>query len=113
MLLLLCPIPFLPTRLLFRNQSDPQFVGSLNFAVQFVLVLLYLLAMSITVGLLQGWGYAAAALVAGIAVWRTGYLLGNLVKRLFIGWKMLFLKQKTANNMKEKFDEIFKKVVTD
>lgn len=113
MLLLLCPIPFLPTRLLFRNQSDPQFVGSLNFAVQFVLVLLYLLAMTITVGLLQGWGYAAAALVAGIAVWRTAYLLGSLVKRLFIGWKMLFFKQKTANNMKEKFDEIFNRVVTD
>lgn len=113
MLLLLCPIPFLSTRLLFRNQSDPQFVGSLNFAVQFVLVLLYLLAMTITVGLLQGWGYAAAALVAGIAVWRTASLLGSLVKRLFIGWKILFFKQKTANNMKEKLDGIFKKVVND
>ncbi|MBO7541281.1 MAG: 1-acyl-sn-glycerol-3-phosphate acyltransferase [Bacteroidales bacterium] len=113
MLLLLCPIPFLPTRLLFRNQSDQQFVGSLNFAVQFVLVLLYLLAMTITVGLLQGWGYAAAALVAGIAVWRTASLLGSLVKRLFIGWKILFFKQKTANNMKEKLDGIFKKVVND
>lgn len=113
MLLLLCPIPFLPTRLLFRNVEDRQFVGSLNFAVQFVLVVLYLLAMTIAVGLLQGWGYAAAALVTGIAVWRTAYSLGSLVKRLFIGWKMLFFKQKTANNMKEKFDEIFKKVVND
>ena len=107
MLLLLCPIPFLPTRLLFRNVEDRQFVGSLNFAVQFVLVVLYLLAMTIAVGLLQGWGYATAALVAGIAVWRTAYRLGTLAKRLLIGWKLLFFKQKTAKIMKEKFDEIF------
>lgn len=113
MLLLLCPIPFLPTRLLFRNVEDRQFVGSLNFAVQFVLVVLYLLAMTIAVGLLQGWGYAAAALAAGIAVWKSAYRLGSLVKRLLIGWKMLFFKQKTAKIMKDKFEEIFKKVVTD
>ena len=78
-----------------------------------MLVVLYLLAMTIAVGLLQGWGYAAAALVAGIAVWKSAYRLGSLVKRLFIGWKMLFFKQKTAKIMKDKFDEIFKKVVTD
>ena len=70
--LLACPIPFLPTHLLFRKNDDPQFIGSLNFATQFLLCLFYVLIMTVLVFVLQGWKFGLLMLALGLLAWRCG-----------------------------------------
>ena len=107
MLLLLCPIPFLPTGLLFCHQSDQQFVGSLNYAVQFVLSIVYLVVMTAFVWCLEGWMFALIALFAGVCVWRWGYVLTLWVTRPFNDWKLLIFKRKIVKKAKDKMSELF------
>lgn len=70
--LLASPVSFLPTHLLFRNNGDPQFIGSLNFATQFSLNLVYLVVMTSVVFLLQGWKFGIVMFVIGLLGWRYG-----------------------------------------
>ena len=106
MLLLLCPIPFLPTRLLFRHQSDQQFVGSLNYAVQFVLSIVYLIVMTAFVCINEGWLFAILALLACVCAWRWGHVLAQWVTRLFNDWKLLIFKRKIVKKAKDKMSEL-------
>lgn len=110
MLLLLCPIPFLPTRLLFRKTDDSQFVGSLNYAVQFVLTLIYLVAMTVAVGVMENVWYALGALVAGVVVWRVGHRFGKMIKQLVHGWKLLVFKNKTTRELRNIFVETLRTI---
>lgn len=66
------PVSFLPTHLLFRNNEDPQFAGSLNFATHFFLNLAYFAVMTVLVFALQGWMFGMAMLAIGIFGWRFG-----------------------------------------
>ena len=107
MLLLLCPIPFLPTRLLFRRQSDTQFVGSLNYAVQFVFSIVYIVVMTVFVWINEGWMFALIALLAGVCVWRLGSFFGQFVKQTVSGWHEIIFKRKYKSKAKESFDRFF------
>ncbi len=105
MVLLLCPIPFLPTRHLFGKQSDPQFVGSLNFALQFVLSIAYLVAMAACVWIFGKWYFALAALLMGGAVWRWGYVAAAWAGGLFADCKAkVFRRRATAKAEKAMLD---------
>ena len=112
MSLLLCPVPFLPTRLLFRGQEDKQFVGSLNFAVQFLLTVLYLVAMPVFVWICQGWRYAVVALVCGVVVWRLGYILADKLKGYAEVWKVLIFNYKALKQTKHKILSVFENIGT-
>ncbi len=110
MLLLLCPIPFLPTRHLFAKQSDPQFVGSLNFALQFVFTIAYLVAMAAMVWIFEKWYFALAALLMGVAAWRMGHLAAAWVGGLFADCKATVFRSKATAKAEKALLDVFSKM---
>lgn len=89
------PILFIPTHLAVRKAiSDTQFRSSINFAVRFILCLLYIPAFSIVTGLNFGWLWGISAFFSAIIIARLSGPIYNWAYALF-------------NNLKYRFATIF------